>query len=106
MIIAADDAGHGLVDGNDGGGAVTAKMGELDGLEAHGDFLVYSWPEKAFWLNASNALPKVSLELAIFPSMARMPATIELNFSCSDFGGTGIKSALTRISHEAGRRGR
>lgn len=20
-------------------------MGELDGLEAHGDFLIYSWPE-------------------------------------------------------------
>jgi hypothetical protein len=26
-------------------------MGELDGLEAHEDFLIYSWPEKAFWLS-------------------------------------------------------
>ena len=40
-----DDAGHGFVDGNDRGSAVAAKMGELDGLEAHGDFLIYSWPE-------------------------------------------------------------
>lgn len=48
IVIATDDAGHGFVDGNDGGGAVAAEMRELDGLEAHGDFLIYSWPEKAF----------------------------------------------------------
>jgi len=35
------DAGYGFADGNDCGGAVTAEMGELDGLEAHGDFLIY-----------------------------------------------------------------
>ena len=50
IVSATDDAGHGFADGNDGGGAVAAKMGELDGLEAHGDFLVYSWPAKALWL--------------------------------------------------------
>lgn len=51
IVIATDDAGHGFVDGNNSGGAVAAEMGELDGLEAHGDFLIYSWPAKAFWLN-------------------------------------------------------
>jgi hypothetical protein len=48
IVIAADDASHGFVDGNDGGDTSTAEMGELDGLEAHGDFLIYSPPEKAF----------------------------------------------------------
>ncbi len=43
-----EDTGHGFVDGNDGGRAVAAEMGEFDRLEAHGDFLIYSWPEKAF----------------------------------------------------------
>ena len=50
IVIATDDAGHGFVDGNDGGGAVAAKVGELDGLEAHGDVLIYSWLAKALWL--------------------------------------------------------
>ena len=50
IVITTDDAGHGFVDWNDGGFAVAAKMGELDGLKAHADFLIYSWPEKAFWL--------------------------------------------------------
>src|SRR5690606_5343931 len=57
IVIAANDAGHGFVDRNDGGVAVATEMGELDGLETHGDFLIYSWPEKAFWLKDSNALP-------------------------------------------------
>ena len=39
------DAGYGFADGNDCGGAVAAKMGEFDGLETHGDFLIYNWPE-------------------------------------------------------------
>ena len=54
--MAADDAGHGFVDGNDGGGAVATEVAELDGLKAHGDFLIYNWPEKAFWLSASNII--------------------------------------------------
>ncbi len=45
IVIAADDAGHDFVDGYDRGGAVASKMAELDGLEAHGDFLIYR-PEK------------------------------------------------------------
>lgn len=49
-VITTDDASYGFGDGNDGGGAVAAEVGELDGLEAHGDFLVYSWPAKALWL--------------------------------------------------------
>lgn len=48
LDIANYDAGYGSADGNDCGGAVAAEMGELDGLKAHGDFLIYSWPEKAF----------------------------------------------------------
>ncbi len=64
IVISTDDAGHGLVDGNDGGGAVAAEMGEFDGLEMHGDFLVYNWPEKAFWLSDSNKLSPASLEEA------------------------------------------
>jgi hypothetical protein len=39
-------------------------MGEFDGLEMHGDFLVYNWPEKAFWLSDSNKLSPASLEEA------------------------------------------
>ncbi len=46
-LITTDNADHGLVDGNGGSDAVAAKMGELDGLEAHGYFLIYNWPEKA-----------------------------------------------------------
>lgn len=42
LDIANYDAGYGFADGNDGGGAVAAKVGELEGLEAHGDFLIYS----------------------------------------------------------------
>jgi len=42
LDIANYDAGYAFADGNDGGGAVAAKVGELDGLEAHGDFLIYS----------------------------------------------------------------
>lgn len=53
-VITTNDAGYGFVYGNDGSGAVTAEMGELDGLKAHGDFLIYSWPENAFWLRESN----------------------------------------------------
>ena len=64
IVIATDDAGHAFVDGNNRGGAVAAEMGELDGLEAHGDFLVYNWPEKAFWLSDSNKLSPASLEEA------------------------------------------
>ena len=45
IVITTDDAGHGFVDGNNRGGAVAAEMGELYGFEAHGDFLIYSWPE-------------------------------------------------------------
>ena len=30
------------------------EMGEPDGLEANGDFLIYSWPEKALWFSVSN----------------------------------------------------
>ncbi|HGM4830743.1 TPA: hypothetical protein ACKP1E_003128, partial [Pseudomonas aeruginosa] len=52
IVITTDATGHGFVDGNNRGGAVAAKMAELDGFEAHGDFLIYSWPEKAAWLNA------------------------------------------------------
>lgn len=44
-VIAAFDAGNGFADGDNRGGAVAAEMGELDGLEAHWDFLIYSWPE-------------------------------------------------------------
>lgn len=47
IVITTDDAGHGFVDGNDSGGAIAAKMGELDGLEAHGDFPILSFPENA-----------------------------------------------------------
>lgn len=47
LIIEADTASHGSVNRNDSGGAVAAEMGELDRLEAHKDFLIYSWPEKA-----------------------------------------------------------
>lgn len=64
IVIAADDAGHDFVDGYDRGGAVASKMAELDGLEAHGDFLIYSWPENAFWLSDSNKLSPASLEEA------------------------------------------
>lgn len=60
IVIATDDAGHGFVDGNDGGFTVAAEMGELDGLEAHGDLLIYNWPEKAFCDAASNKLPAAS----------------------------------------------
>ena len=56
LDIANYDAGYGFADGNDGGGAVTAKMGEFDGFEAHGDFLIYSWPENALLLRAENKL--------------------------------------------------
>ena len=48
LDIANYDAGYGFADGNDGSGTVAAEMRELDGLEAHGDFLIYSWPAKAF----------------------------------------------------------
>ena len=44
-VITTDDASYGFVDGNNRGGAIATKMAELDGLEAHGDFLIYSWPE-------------------------------------------------------------
>ena len=44
-VIAAFDAGNGFADGDNRGGAVAAEMGEFDGLEAHWDFLIYSWPE-------------------------------------------------------------
>lgn len=54
-LVRPDEAGHGFVDGNDGGGTVAAKMAELDGLEAHVDFLIYSMPEKAFWLSELKA---------------------------------------------------
>lgn len=47
LDIANYDAGYGFADGNDGSGTVAAEMRELDGLEAHGDFLIYNWPEKA-----------------------------------------------------------
>jgi len=47
-IITTDDAGHGIVDGNNRGGAVATEMSAFGGLEAHGDFLIYNWPEKAF----------------------------------------------------------
>lgn len=40
IVITADDAGHGFVDRNDGGVVVATEMGELDGLEAHGDHLI------------------------------------------------------------------
>lgn len=53
-MIAAFDAGNGFVDGDNRGGAVAAEIYELDGLKAHGDFLIYSWPENAFWLRESN----------------------------------------------------
>ena len=56
IVIAADNASHGFVDGNDGGFTVAAEMGELDGLEAHGDILIYSWTEKAFWLKDEKIL--------------------------------------------------
>src|SRR5690606_40277212 len=42
ILITTDDAGHGFVDENNRGGAVATEMAELDGLEAHGDFLIYS----------------------------------------------------------------
>ncbi|WXL26404.1 hypothetical protein WG219_02640 [Ectopseudomonas mendocina] len=64
IVIATDDAGHAFVDGNDRGGAVAAEMGELDGLEAHGDFLVYSWPEKAFWLMAVGTQRRVQIGIS------------------------------------------
>jgi len=35
-----NDAGHGFVGGSNGSGTVAAKMGELHGLEMHGDFLI------------------------------------------------------------------
>ena len=54
IVIAADDAGHGFADGNNRGGAVATKMGEFDGLQTHGNFLIYSRPEKAFWLKDEN----------------------------------------------------
>lgn len=44
-VILTDDASYGCVGGNKRSGAVATKMGELDGLEAHGDFLIYNWPE-------------------------------------------------------------
>ncbi|SER43384.1 hypothetical protein SAMN05216409_1219 [Pseudomonas lutea] len=34
---------------------LTAEVSKFDGLKAHGDFLIYSWPENAFWLKDSNA---------------------------------------------------
>lgn len=54
LIIEADTARNGSINRNDSGGTVAAEMGELDGLKAHGDFLIYSWPENAFWLRESN----------------------------------------------------
>lgn len=55
-LVWPDEAGHGFVNGNDGGGTVAAEMGELDGLEAHEDILIYSWPEKPFWLKDEKIL--------------------------------------------------
>lgn len=63
-VIAAFDAGNGFADGDNRGGAVAAEIYEFDGLEMHGDFLVYNWPEKAFWLSDSNKLSPASLEEA------------------------------------------
>ncbi|MNF88298.1 hypothetical protein D3C84_707900 [compost metagenome] len=48
IVIAAYDAGHGFVDGNDGGGAVAAEVGAFDGLEAHGDFPYLQLARKGF----------------------------------------------------------
>lgn len=45
IVITTDATGHGFVDGNNRGGAVAAEIGQFDGLKAHWDFLVYSWPE-------------------------------------------------------------
>ena len=47
IVIATDDTDYGFVNRNDGSGAVAAEMGELSRLEAHKDFLIYNWPEKA-----------------------------------------------------------
>lgn len=48
IVITTDDAGHGLVDGNDRNGTVVAEVGELDGLEAHGISLSTAGRRKHF----------------------------------------------------------
>ncbi|MNC43674.1 hypothetical protein D3C76_1291320 [compost metagenome] len=40
VVVSAHDAGHCGIDRNDGRGAITAEMSELDGLKAHCDFLI------------------------------------------------------------------
>src|SRR5690606_4892304 len=84
-------------DGNDGGGTVAAKMGEFDGLKAHGDFLIYSWPEKAFWLSDLNPSNKQTLDCSSDVSTAVINSIFLSIFFCNSIGGTGILSCFTSV---------
>lgn len=60
-VTAADEAGHGFVDGNHGGGAIAAEWVRLLVLRRMGVFLIYSWPEKAFWLSEASRSASTAL---------------------------------------------
>lgn len=77
IVITTDATGHGFVDGDNRGGAITTKMAELDELEAHGDFLIYNWPEKAFWLRLKT---KSDSKESLINSDLRITGVDQLNF--------------------------
>ncbi|WVM91498.1 hypothetical protein ULG90_15800 [Halopseudomonas pachastrellae] len=81
IVITTDATGHGFVDGDNRGGAITTKMAELDELEAHGDFLIYNWPEKAFWLRLKTKSDSKFPPLIFEENFSLTKLTISLNRS-------------------------